>query len=191
MKKNVLIGVCGGIASYKVCELIRLLRKNNFSVKVMMTQAAAKFVTPLVFKTLSNNPVYIDMFEYSQEDIEHTSLASWADLCVVAPLSANTLSKIACGICDNLLTTVICALPASTKVMLVPAMNDNMWKNAIIKENVRKLKKNKNYLVMEPEKGELACGDWGEGRLPEVKDIFRELCKILKIQSPLIKGLKK
>jgi phosphopantothenoylcysteine decarboxylase/phosphopantothenate--cysteine ligase len=180
MNKNILIGVCGGISSYKTCQLVRLLKKNNFSVKVVMTQMATKFVTPLVFQALSNNPVYLDMATLrGEEDIKHISLADWANLCVIAPLSANTLSKIAGGICDNLLTTVICALPKQTKVILVPAMNENMWRNPIIMENVRKLKKYNKYVFLQPARGELACQRYGEGRMPEPKDIFKKIKEAL------------
>lgn len=178
--KNILVTVCGGISSYKTCELVRLLIKGGFSVKVMMTAAATKFVTPLVFQELSKSPVYLDMFNLTQtENIKHISLAQWADICVVAPLSANTLSKVAQGICDNLPTTVICALPKNTKVVLAPAMNESMWKNPIIQGNVAKLKGLKKYIVLEPKKGELACGTYGEGRMPEVAEIYKKTKSLL------------
>ena len=188
--KNILIGITGGIASYKSCELIRLFVKGRYSVKVMMTEAATKFVSPLVFQELSQNPVYLDMFSLiKEENIQHISLSQWADLCVIAPASANTLSKIAYGICDNLLTTVVSALDKNTKVLLIPAMNENMWKNPIIAENVKKLsaigeqsggKEIKKYLVVPPRKGELACGVYGEGRMPEAKDIYSKAIFLLK-----------
>lgn len=175
-KKKVLIGICGGIAAYKVCELVRLLVKNGHSVKVMMTEAATKFVTPLTFQTLSQNPVYQDMFCLAKEEaVEHISLAQWADICVIAPTSANSLSKISQGICDNLLTTVVCALPKKTKVILAPAMNDCMWNNPIIKANISKLKKLKKYLILNPAKGELACGSYGQGRMVEAKEIYKKI----------------
>ena len=178
--KNILVGVCGAIASYKSCELVRLLIKDGYSVKVMMTTAATKFVSGLVFQELSKNPVYLDMFNLNKEEnIEHISLAQWADLCTVAPVSANTLSKIASGICDNLLTTVICALPLNTKVLLAPAMNECMWQNPIIVQNVKKLEKIENYLVMSPERGELACGAYGPGRMPQATDIYRKIKSLL------------
>jgi len=171
--KNILIGVCGGISIYKSCELIRLLIKANHQVKVVMTEAAASFIKPLVFRTLSKNHVYLEMFsENKKEPIEHISLAKWADLCVVAPLSANTLSKVALGICDNLLTTVLCALPDNKKIILVPAMNNFMWKNSLIQENVKKLKKIKRFVLIPPKLGELACGADAQGRMPEAKEIY-------------------
>lgn len=173
MKKNILVGVCGGIASYKTCELVRLLVKGGFTVKVLMTEAAAKFVSPLVFQNLSANPVYIDMFALSKDErIQHINLAVWAEAMVVAPLSANTLSKIASGICDNLLTTVICALPHNTRVILAPAMNEHMWRNPIIQQQAKKLRQLKKYKLLQPQKGELACGDYGEGRMPEPEAIY-------------------
>jgi phosphopantothenoylcysteine decarboxylase / phosphopantothenate---cysteine ligase len=176
MKKNILLGVCGGIAAYKSCELTRLLVKEGHDVKVVMTDAAARFVTPLTFQTLSNNPVYHDMFELLQEDsVRHIRLADWTDICVIAPLSAHTLSKIACGICDNLLTTVVCALGERTPVLLASAMNQEMWNNPIIQENTAKLKKLKKYVMLDPGKGELACGVYGEGRMPEPQEIFKRI----------------
>ena len=181
MKKNILIGVCAGIASYKTCELVRLLIKDGFSVKVIMTESAAKFVTPLVFQALSANMVYLDMFALAKEEgIKHIELTEWADICVVAPLTANTLSKIANGLCDNFLTTVICALPAAKKIILAPAMNTNMWENPIIQENVTKLKNLKRYIFLNPGKGLLACGDYGEGRMLEPEEIYNKIKTSLK-----------
>jgi len=181
MKKNILIGVCAGISSYKTCELIRLLVKDGFSVKVIMTESATKFVTPLVFQTLSANMVYLDMFVPAKEErIKHIELTEWADICVVAPLTANTLSKIANGICDNLLTTVICALPEAKKIIFAPAMNTNMWKNPIIQENVDKLQGLKRYIFLNPGRGFLACGDYGEGRMPEPEEIYSKIKASLK-----------
>jgi phosphopantothenoylcysteine decarboxylase/phosphopantothenate--cysteine ligase len=177
-KKNILVAVCGGIAAYKACELVRSLVKAKYEVKVVMTQAAAEFVTPLTFQTLARNPVYTGMFDLSKEEnIRHISLADWADLAVIAPASANTLSKIAHGICDNLLTSVICALPQKTKVIFAPAMNEQMWNNPLIQENVKILKRIKNYKVLNVGKGELACGITGCGRMSEPKDIFAAIIR--------------
>ena len=177
-KKNILVGVTGGIAAYKTCALVRLLIKSGYAVKVMMTEAATQFVTPLTFQTLSRNPVYVGMFDLAtEENIRHISLADWADLVVIAPASANTLSKIAQGICDNLLTSVVCALPQKTRVIFVPAMNEHMWNNPLIQENVKILKKIKNYKVLNVGKGELACGITGCGRMSEPKDIFAAITR--------------
>jgi phosphopantothenoylcysteine decarboxylase/phosphopantothenate--cysteine ligase len=187
MKRNILLGICGGIASYKSCEVVRLLVNDGFSVKVVMTESATKFVSPLVFQELSQNPVYWDMFTPLNKEnsssakvkrAKHMSLSQWASLCVIAPLSANTLSKIAVGICDNLLTTIVCALAKETKVLLVPAMNKNMWENPIIQENIKKLKKWKRYIIVPPEEGELACGVYGQGRMPEPKNIYKKIKSI-------------
>lgn len=176
MKKNILLGVCAGISSYKTCQLVRLLVKDGFTVKVIMTISATKFVTPLVFENLSGNKVYVEMFEpITKEKIEHIDLANWSSICVIAPVTANTLSKISLGICDNLLTTVICALPETTKVLFSPAMNENMWNNFIIKENISKLQKRENYIIIPPGQGELACGAYGQGRMAEPEDIFKKI----------------
>ncbi len=179
MGKNILVGVCGGISAYKTCELVRLFKKDGHDVKVVMTEAATKFITPLVFQTLSGNFVYSRMFELQHFDIEHVSLAAWAELMVIAPLSANTLGKIAQGICDNLLTTVVCALPPEIKVVCAPAMNTNMWKNHFIQENARKLISQPQYVLMSPGEGELACGACGAGRLPEVSDILKKIREVI------------
>ncbi|MFH1772442.1 MAG: flavoprotein [Candidatus Omnitrophota bacterium] len=179
-KKNILVGVCGGIAAYKTCELIRLLVEGGFSVKVVMTESASKFVSALVFQTLSRNHAYQDMFSLPESfNPRHIGIAGWADLCVIAPLSANTLSKIACGICDNLLTAVICALPKETKVLLAPAMNENMWVNPVIKKNIQALRKLEKYIFLTPRKGELACGVYGTGRLEEPAVIYKKITALI------------
>jgi phosphopantothenoylcysteine decarboxylase / phosphopantothenate---cysteine ligase len=173
-KQNILIGICAGISAYKTCELVRLLVKDGYSVKVMMTKSATEFVTPLTFQTLSLNLVYTQMFSLlNEENVQHISLAQWADVCVIAPATANTLSKIAYGFCDNLLTTVVCALPKNTPVIFAPAMNSEMWNNPIIQENIKKLESLKKYQIIEPGKGALACGTYGDGRMAEPQDIFK------------------
>ncbi len=179
MKGKVILGVCGGISCYKSVELVRLLRKSGMDVRVVMTPAATEFIRPLLFEEISSNRVYVDMF-VPREEIAHISLSGWADICVIAPLSANTLSKISSGICDNLLTTLVCALPLSVKIVCAPAMNENMWKNPIIQKNVRYLKKDKRFIFLGPEKGKLACGDVGEGRMVEPETILRNLKKIIR-----------
>jgi phosphopantothenoylcysteine decarboxylase / phosphopantothenate---cysteine ligase len=178
--KNILVGVCGGIAAYKVCQLVRILTKNGYPVKVMMTPAATEFVRPLVFKELTKNPVYLDMFSDWAENTQHIKLSEWADLAILAPLSANTLSKLTSGICDNLLTTVICALNPDKSVLLVPSMNENMWQNPIIQKNLSSLKKIKNYIIFPPEKGELACQAVGVGRMPDAAKIYKKALILLR-----------
>ena len=164
--KNILVGITGGIASYKTCELVRSLAKAGAQVKVVMTEAAKQFVTPLTFETLSGNSVSWDQFKNSTI---HIDLARDADCIVVCPATANTISKIANGIADNLLTTLISA--ATVPVILCPAMNKEMYRNAIFQENLQKLKKH-GYHVVDPGQGELACGEHGWGRLAEEKDIL-------------------
>lgn len=175
--KNVLIGICGGIAAYKVCELIRLLKKNEANVKVIMTKNAQKFITPLTLQTLSQNKVYTDTFEseYSY-DIEHISLITWADILVVAPATANIIGKFANGIADDLLSTTFLAF--DKPVLIVPAMNSNMFENAIVKQNIHKLK-SVGINFVEPESGFLACGVYGKGRYPENQKILIEIEKLL------------
>jgi len=175
-KTNVLVGVCAGIAAYKTCELVRLLVKDEYSVKIVMTPDAANFVTPLTFQTLSGTGVYKDMFfDLESGVLKHISLSDWADICAVVPVTANTISKLAHGICDNLLTTVITALDKNKPVILAPAMNVNMWQNSIIQENVEKLKRYEKFTVLETLKGELACGVTGYGRMMEPSDIFKKI----------------
>lgn len=175
--KNVLIGICGGIAAYKVCELIRLLKKDEANVKVIMTKNAQKFITPLTLQTLSQNKVYTDTFEreYSY-DIEHISLTTWADILVVAPATANIIGKFANGIADDLLSTTFLAF--DKPVLIVPAMNSNMFENAIVKQNIHKLK-SVGINFVEPESGFLACGVYGKGRYPENQKILIEIEKLL------------
>jgi len=130
---------------------------------------------------LTNHPVYTDMFDIiNPEEVEHISLAKWPDIAVIAPITANTLSKIAIGIADNLLTTVIMALSQKTKVIMAPAMNVEMWKNPIIQRNVFSLKKSKKYFFVDPKGGVLACRDEGIGKIAKIEDIFNQTIKILK-----------
>lgn len=174
-KKNIILGIGGGIAAYKSCELARLLVKEGAFVHCVLTKAGAQFVTPLTLQTLSQNPVHTDMWNLIQErEIGHISLADRADMILVAPATADLIAKIACGVCDDLLTTVICATTAP--VVLAPSMNVNMWKNPIVQENVARLKKH-GHKIIEPVEGELACGYTGGGRMPEPTDIVKEIKK--------------
>ena len=171
--KHILLGVTGGIAAYKSCELIRALVKMNAGVRVVMSDAATKFVTPLTFETLTEHPVSIDPFE---NRTVHIDLARWADCILVCPATLNTIGKIANGIADNLLTTLISA--ATEPVIICPAMNVEMYRNPLFQTNVKKLADNQYHFV-DPGQGELACGEHGWGRLAEVKDIIDALKSVL------------
>ena len=173
---NILIGITGGIAAYKVCNLIRLYKKSGADVRVVATENALQFVTKLTLQTLSNNEVYTNNFEIENYKPEHISLCDEADIFVIAPASANTISKIANGICDNLLTTTACAF--KKPILFAPAMNTNMWENVFIQENILKLKNN-GYEFIEPESGYLACGTEGKGRMAEPEQIFEKTVEIL------------
>lgn len=178
--KKILIGITGGIAAYKICSLINSLKKEGYEIKVIMTEAATKFVTPLTFQTFTNNPVYLDLFNViDKTKVEHIDLADWCDVFVLAPATANSISKIALGIADNLLTTVIIALPTKTPVIIAPAMNVHMWENLIVQKNISELKKYKNkYIFVEPQEGMLACGYEGKGKLAKTEDIIKAIKKI-------------
>ena len=184
--KNILIGITGGIAAYKICTLIRLYKKSGANVRVILTPNALNFVTKLTLQTLSNNEVYVDNFDVDNFKPEHISLCDEADIFVIAPATANTISKIANGICDNLLTTTACAF--NKPILLAPAMNTNMWNNNFIQENLEKLK-NTGYHIVNPGTGFLACGTTGEGRMAEVEDIYDSTVKIFS-RKQILKGKK-
>lgn len=183
--KNILIGITGGIAAYKICSLIRLYKKARANVRVVVTPNALNFITKLTLQTLSGNEVYIDNFEINEYKPEHISLCE-SDIFVIAPASANTISKIANGICDNLLLSTACAF--SKPILLAPAMNTNMWENPFVQENLTKLK-NHGYHILNPESGFLACGTNGTGRMAEVEDIFEKTSQIL-TENQILKGKK-
>lgn len=180
--KTVLIGITGGIAAYKICDLIRMFKKTGANVKVIATENALKFVTELTLQTLSQNQVYVKQFEIDEYKPEHISLADEADIFVIAPASANTISKLATGVCDNLLTSVACAF--KKPILIAPAMNCNMWDNPIIQENLTKLE-GIGYNVLSPEEGFLACGYNGQGRLCSIDKIFDKSVEILKSKKKL------
>lgn len=181
--KTVLIGITGGIAAYKICELIRMYKRQGANVKVIATQNALNFVTKLTLQTLSQNPVAVEQFDVEDYKPEHISLADEADIFVIAPVSANTISKIAMGICDNLLTSVVCAF--KKPIILAPAMNCNMWENKVIQENLDKLKE-LGYFILEPEEGFLACGYNGSGRLCSLESIFEKSVEIINTKKKLL-----
>ncbi|HHD83144.1 MAG TPA: bifunctional phosphopantothenoylcysteine decarboxylase/phosphopantothenate--cysteine ligase CoaBC [Bacteroidetes bacterium] len=168
---NLLIGVTGGIAAYKIPELVRLFIKGGYDVKTVLTKNAGLFVTKETLEMLTGNKVYTDNF--SQEDIvnaEHIELAKWADVILIAPATFNTIGKIISGIADNLLTSIIAAADRK-KIIFSPSMNVNMWNNPIFQENLKKLA-DYGFTLIEPGNGYLACGDTGRGRLPEIETIF-------------------
>jgi len=179
--KNVLVGVTGGIAAYKIGYLIRELIKSGATVKVMMTEAGTRFIAPLTFSALSKNPVFTDLWSNSQSsesDIstQHIDLANWADVLVIAPASANTIAKLSYGISDNLLTVV--SLATARPVILAPTMDAEMYVNAITQKNLTTLKE-RGYIVIPPAEGELASGLSGPGRLPEIKILVETIEKVL------------
>lgn len=174
---NIVIGVSGGIAVYKACELVRLFKKNGHDVFVVMTKNACEFVLPLTFQTLSQNTVVVDMFEKIENwDVEHIELAKKADLFLIVPATANVIGKIANGIADDFLTTTVMATLAP--VLICPAMNTNMYKNKIVKRNIQELVIN-GYYIIEPIDGELACGDVGRGKLADINDIYKKALSLL------------
>lgn len=166
-KKNVVIGVTGGIAAYKALEVISKLKKNGFEIDVIMTESAKEFISPLTFQILSQNMVNSDMFcEPKAWEIKHISLAKKADLVIIVPATANIIGKVANGIADDLLSTTIMATKAP--VVFAPAMNTNMYENSIVQDNMGKLIKF-GYKFIYPASGRLACGDEGEGKLADVE----------------------
>ncbi|MBN2247328.1 MAG: bifunctional phosphopantothenoylcysteine decarboxylase/phosphopantothenate--cysteine ligase CoaBC [Coriobacteriia bacterium] len=166
---TVLVGVTGGIAAYKSCELVRALIKRGYRVKVVMTEAATEFVTPLTFRTLTNEPVAVSLWEDDPSaPVHHISLADEADVCVIAPCTANVIAKIAHGRADDLLTTSVLATEAP--IVIAPAMNVHMWRDEVTQSNVAALHA-RGVVFVEPAAGELACGDIGEGRLAPVEEI--------------------
>lgn len=181
--KNVLIGITGGIAAYKICDLIRMFKKADANVKVIATENALNFVTRLTLQTLSQNQVYVEQYEIEEYKPEHISLADEADIFVIAPASANTISKLATGICDNLLTSVACAFKKS--ILIAPAMNCNMWDNPFIQENLGKLE-GFGYHILQPEEGFLACGYNGNGRLCEIEKIYDKTIEVLESKKKLL-----
>lgn len=171
--KKIILGVTGGIAAYKSAELTRALIKRGASVHAIMTKNATEFITPLTLQTLTGNPVYTDTFTLTGEwEIGHVSLAESADVVVIAPATANFIGKVAAGIGDDLLTTMILATKAP--VLICPAMNVNMYANAIVQDNISKLKAN-GYAFVDPACGELACRSEGVGRLADLEDILEEV----------------
>ncbi|HQJ38300.1 MAG TPA: bifunctional phosphopantothenoylcysteine decarboxylase/phosphopantothenate--cysteine ligase CoaBC, partial [Bacillota bacterium] len=175
--KKIVLGVSGGIAAYKACELVSRLKKLNADVHVIMTASAAKFVTPLTFQSLSLNQVAVDMFDTPNYwEIEHISLAKLADVIVIAPATANIIGKLANGIADDMLSTTVMATKA--KVLIAPAMNTNMYENPVLQRNI-KLLSELGYIMIPPTEGRLACGDVGKGKMAEPAVIEKSIIDLL------------
>ncbi len=172
--KHVVLGVCGSIAAYKAGDIIRRLQDNHCEVTVIMTREAGEFITPLTLSSLSGKNVYSDMFDKDSWRMAHIELARTADLVLVAPATANIIGKAANGLADDLLTTFL--ITSRAPVFIAPAMNDEMYANAIVQENCAKLKKH-GFTFIEPVKGKLACGTVGVGHLAEVEDIIKAVLK--------------
>ena len=176
--KKVLLIICGGIAAYKSLELIRILRKNNNKIKTVLTKSGKEFVTPLSITSLSNEKVYTDIFDYKNEsEIDHISLSRWADVILIAPATANTISKISNGLADDLASTLV--LASNKKIFIAPAMNVRMWEHKTNKENIKRLNEF-GYRFIGPEIGDMACGEYGEGKMSEPEKIFDSLDKYFK-----------
>jgi len=168
--KKILLIICGGIAAYKSLELIRLLKKKGAEVKTVLTKNATKFVTPLSIASLSQEKVYTNLFDHDNEaEMDHISLSRWSDLILIAPATANTISKISSGTADDLASTVI--LASNKEIFLAPAMNVRMWEHPSNKENLNKIK-NIGYKIIGPEIGDMACGEYGEGKMTEPEKII-------------------
>ena len=171
--KKILLIICGGISAYKSLEIIRLLKKRGATVKTILTKSAKEFVTPLSVASLSQEKVYDDLFNAENEtEMDHISLSRWSDLILVAPATANTISKLSVGSSDDLASTVM--LASDKDIFLAPAMNVRMWEHPSTKENLNKLKKY-GYKIIGPEIGDMACGEFGEGKMTEPNEIIRQL----------------
>lgn len=175
--KHIVIGVTGSVAAYKAAELVSKLKQSGAEIYVVMTKNATELVGPATFGTLSGNPVLYEMFPKGRDLLPHIRLADWMDILIIAPATANIIGKIACGIADDLLSTLVIA--ATKPVLIAPAMNEKMYRNKIVGKNIDKLKKY-GYNIIEPEEGFLACGYTGKGRLANNNKIISKIKKLLK-----------
>jgi len=179
--KKILLIICGGIAAYKSLELIRLFKKNGSVVKTILTNSAKKFITPLSVASLSQEKVYTDLFDHNNEaEMDHISLSRWSDLILIAPATANTITKLSNGMASDLASTVV--LASDKKVFLAPAMNVRMWEHNSNKKNVKKLKEF-DYQLIGPEVGDMACGEFGEGKMTEPENIINFFIKYFKSEK--------
>lgn len=170
---NIVLGVTGSIAAYKAADIISRLKKLGHEVDVILTESGSRIITPITLQTLSKNKVYMDMFEeITPKEVKHISLAEKADLMLIAPATANIIGKIANGIADDFLSTVVMAAVNTTPVYIAPAMNTNMYENPIVQANIEKLR-SYGYRFIEPKESLLACGTVGKGALADVDDIIK------------------
>ncbi len=176
MFSNILLGITGSIAAYKSADLVRNLTKQGFTVRVVMTHAATKFITPLTLQTLSNQPVYIDLFA---TEMEHINLARWADIILIAPITADFITKLTYGHADDLLSTI--CLATTAPIAIAPAMNQQMWNSAITQENCQKLRQ-RNIKILGPATGSQACGEIGAGRMLEPLELIQFLQNLVLTQ---------
>jgi len=187
--KKILFIICGGVSAYKSLETIRLLKKNNAEIKTILTKSAKEFVTPLSIVSLSQGKVYEDLFNVENEtEMDHISLSRWADVIIVAPATANTISKLSQGSSEDLASTVI--LASNKQIFLAPAMNVRMWEHQSTKQNLEKLK-SYGYKIIGPIVGEMACGEYGEGKMSEPLEIFNTINDFLsnQVKNKKIKAL--
>lgn len=179
--KRVIVAVCGGIACYKTAALVSRLVQAGAQVRVLMTEAAARFVSPLTFQTLSGQKVQTSIWDTPDRfDSQHIQTAHWAQLVIVAPATADILAKLAAGLCDDVVSLTLCALPRSTPVLLAPAMNQEMWTNPITQRNLNTLRQLLGWHVVGPEEGWQACRTVGPGRMSEPEKIFETAAALLK-----------
>ena len=173
LEKKILLVICGGISAYKSLEIIRSLKKKGAKVKTILTKSATEFVTPLSVASLSQEKVYQNLFDLKNEaEMDHISLSRWSDVILVAPATANTISKLSTGLSDDLASTVM--LASDKDIFLTPAMNVRMWEHPSTKENLIKLKKF-GYKIIGPETGDMACGEYGEGKMTEPNEIIKQI----------------
>jgi phosphopantothenoylcysteine decarboxylase/phosphopantothenate--cysteine ligase len=187
--KKILFIICGGISAYKSLEIIRLFKKNNAEIKTILTKSAKEFVTPLSITSLSQGKVYDDLFNVENEsEMDHISLSRWADVIIVVPITANTISKLSNGSTEDLASTVI--LASNKQVFLAPAMNVRMWEHKSTKENIKKLK-SYGYKLIGPIIGDMACGEYGEGKMSDPADIYNSVSNFLtnQVKNKKIKAL--
>ena len=181
INKKILFIICGGIAAYKSLETIRLFKKNNAEIKTILTKSAREFVTPLSIASLSQGKVYEDLFNVENEtEMDHIALSRWADVIIVCPTTANTISKLSQGSSEDLASTVI--LASNKQVFLVPSMNVRMWEHQSTKANL-KILKNYGYKFIGPVIGDMACGEYGEGKMSDPLEIFNEISNFLNNQT--------